>query len=203
MTLALPFRRAHRSLRSLMADGSGVAGIEFAMVAPLLLGLLIGGVTLFDMYRYAERAETVTYTIADLLSRRDFVDKKNLEDLHATHAALLGGTNERTRTRMSSVVKREIKENNGKGKAKGKKKTYELVVEWTYDSENVNECKPADNVPLHLVPDIAVNDSVVIVETDSKKRMFTDRINDTDKVVFVSQAVVRPRYVNAIGLKSC
>ena len=189
-------------LAALRADRRGSVAIEFALVLPFLMGLLLGGVTVFDMYRFAERTESTTYTIADLIARRDFVDRQNLDDLHATHVALLGGEVKDVRTRISSVVKREVKNGRSKGNGKGKKK-YELVVEWTYDSRNVNGCKPATDVPLELVPEIAENDSVVIVETHAEKDLFTDRVTGSQDGSFSNNAVARPRYVSAIGLKPC
>ena len=196
-----------RSLGALARDTSGAAAIEFVLVAPLLLGLLLGGVTLFDMYRYAERTEATTFTLADILSREAFVDEQNLADLHATHLALLGGHAEDGRTRISSVVKKATKKCKGKSKGKGKgnncKDKIELVAQWTYDSDKPGSCKAAKNLPLKLVPEIAVNDSVVIVETSSTKQLFTDSINDRKENVFSDTAVVRPRYVMALGLRNC
>ena len=190
--------RPDRSIGRLLRDPSGAAGVEFVLVAPLLLGLLLGGVTLFDMYRYAERTEATTYTVADILSREDLVDKQSLADLHATHLALLGGQAEKARTRMSSVVRKVTKKDK-----KGNPIKIELVAQWTYDSDDVNECKPATDLPLDMVPDIALNDSVVIVETNSVKHLFTDKLNGIQKGAFEEMAIVRPRYVNAIGLKDC
>ena len=191
-------RQRHRAgLRSLAADDRGSAGIEFALVVPLLLGLLLGSVTLFDLYRYAERTEATTYTIADLLSRQDLVDRETLDDLHATHAALIGGDPKMVSTRMSSVVKKVTKRDK-----KNQPTKIELVVQWTYDSDKVGECKPAKDLPLDLVPDIAVNDSVLIVETASKKWAMTDRIDGELERSFSDYAIVRPRYRTAVALRS-
>ena len=204
--------RIGAKVRSLRSDERGVAGIEFALIAPLLLGLLLGGVTLFDIYRYAERTEATTYTVADLISRSRVLEKNDMADLHATHVALLGTPADKTRTRVSSVFKKEIKakgkgkgKSKGKGKGKGKKDPveFEYVVRWTYDSDRPDSCKPAKNVPLDIIPDIAINDSVLIVETGARKMLFSDMLTTSQEKLYLNQVAIRPRYVPEINLLKC
>lgn len=192
------WRAFGRGQARIASDERGIAATEFAIVLPLLLGLFLSGVTLFDVYRFAERAETTTYTIADILSRRENTDKDDLRDIHAMHIALLEGTARDVRTRVSSVVFRQVRR---RGPFRQR---FKLVPEWTYDSANPdNRCRPADDLPLDLVPAVALNESVIIVETEAGKSLFSTRLTGNQRMDFDDVAIVRPRYSNTLGLANC
>ena len=52
----------------------GVAAIEFALVAPLILTLFLGSVILSLLFRDAKTAERATSVISDVISRKTTVD---------------------------------------------------------------------------------------------------------------------------------
>lgn len=55
--------------RKWLRDQSGAAAVEFAMLLPVLLIVLLGSITAFDMFRTAQSVEKATFTIGDMLAR--------------------------------------------------------------------------------------------------------------------------------------
>ncbi len=80
-----------RKIRTIATDIKGVAAIEFALVLPLLLFLLLGGV---EMWRYIDshqRVEKAVYQIANVVSQTDFPSQNvTLDDLQTSYNTLVG-----------------------------------------------------------------------------------------------------------------
>ncbi|MEA3533278.1 TadE/TadG family type IV pilus assembly protein [Rhizobium sp. CC-YZS058] len=78
-----------RHWRRLRADTKGVAAIEFAMLAPILLMIYLGAFNLsigFDLDRRTARAAS---TVADLLTQRDQTDKATLDSMKTVTESIL------------------------------------------------------------------------------------------------------------------
>ncbi|GJE15496.1 TadE/TadG family type IV pilus assembly protein [Methylobacterium marchantiae] len=61
--------RRHDRVRRFVGDGSGVSGVEFALLAPVLIAVFVGMVELTRAYGTSQRASRATRAMADLISR--------------------------------------------------------------------------------------------------------------------------------------
>ncbi|WP_235842113.1 TadE/TadG family type IV pilus assembly protein [Ciceribacter selenitireducens] len=68
-------------LRRMRDDRSGIGGVEFALIAPLLLVLYLAAFELTLAFNTSKRATVSASTVADLVSRADKVVKNDLDDM--------------------------------------------------------------------------------------------------------------------------
>ncbi len=164
-------------LRKLIGDERGASIVEFALLVPVLLLLLLGTVTLFDLFRTLQSVEKATFTVGDMMSRESTMSQTTLDVMmtltrQMVPAARNGGL------RVSSVVKQGGK----------------LEVRWTGTSgSNI----PQSDLPLAIIPDIAEGDSVLLTESFVPHRAFVSLFG-FDEIRFGAQAAHRPRFVSRI-----
>lgn len=70
-----------RRLTSIARDQKGLAAIEFAMVLPVMLIMLMGTIELSNMLTADRRAESVAATLADLVARDDSITNAEVTDV--------------------------------------------------------------------------------------------------------------------------
>lgn len=71
-------------VRGFSSDNSGTAGIEFALIAPIALVLMLGAIEYSRAVVMARRFNLITATLGDLVARDDFEDPNSI--LGLTHA---------------------------------------------------------------------------------------------------------------------
>jgi Flp pilus assembly protein TadG len=168
----------HRFLR----NQQGASLVEFALLAPILLFLLMGTVTLFDLFRSWQSVEKATFTVGDIMSRETgALTQSKLESMLALTSKVVtsgagGGL------RVSSI-----------GKKNGV-----LTVHWT---RSVGNHVPATTLSLSLVPALAEGDSVLLTESFVPHAGFVNLFG-FDTLVFSARAAHRPRFVSAIAWKN-
>lgn len=94
-------RRLFAVLQSWRRNSDGVAAIEFAFIAPVMLIMFFG---LFEMgraYAMHRRFITTTYTIGDLIAREEAVTDGDLEGIYKSVPLIMGGYD-------NSVLKVEV-----------------------------------------------------------------------------------------------
>ncbi|HEV7293681.1 MAG TPA: TadE/TadG family type IV pilus assembly protein [Devosia sp.] len=160
-------------------DERGASAVEFALIAPVLLALLLGSVTLFDLFRTAQSVDKATFTIGDIMSRKLSVTAKELDNnlallQQAVPAANDGGL------RVSSISRIENA----------------LVLDWSESVGNTTSLKNVE-VPYDLIPTMANGDSVILTESVVPHRAFIAGFG-VDAVVFNDRAVHRPRFINKV-----
>lgn len=84
-------------------DERGVAAIEFAIIGPLLVTLLLGAVTLFELYRASHIAEKATFTTADILSREDTTSTSKISTNRSIFVAMTRHPASDTTFRVTSI----------------------------------------------------------------------------------------------------
>ena len=90
--------------RRLLGDRSGVAAVEFALIAPLLVLVLLGTVTLFDFYRESLALERATASMSDYMSRQTELPRSVLDNrIIATLKALVPQPDGALEVRISSL----------------------------------------------------------------------------------------------------
>lgn len=129
-------------------DRRAVAGIEFAIIGPVVVALLLGCVTLFALFRGSQDAEKATFTVADIVSRQTSVSTAFLDTQHALFQRMLSDGSTDKGFRISSI--RRV----GTG----------FTVAWSYAVAPLNPLQAAD-IPLAQLPLVADGDSLVLVET--------------------------------------
>lgn len=68
--------RLRAGLIRLIGNREGVSAIEFSMIAPILLLILMGSIELPRAYMVGKRLDNATATMADLISRGSYADLK-------------------------------------------------------------------------------------------------------------------------------
>lgn len=171
---------ARRSLQDLRRHQGGASLVEFALLAPVLIFLLLGAVTLFDLFRNAQSVEKATFTVGDMMSRQTAMSQANLDAMlslvrHMVPSASDGGL------RVSSI-----------SKSGGR-----FVVNWTRTS---GSAIPTTPVATTTVPNIAEGDSVLLTESFVPHRAFFAAFG-IDAITFGAQAANRPRFVSSIAFQ--
>ena len=73
--------RFPRTLSSLVRHKKGLAAIEFAMVLPVMLVMLMGTIELSNLLTADRRTESVAATLADLVARDDSITNSEVTDI--------------------------------------------------------------------------------------------------------------------------
>lgn len=137
-----------RRFRAFIADRSAVSAIEFCLIAPVLVSLFLGSVTLFLSYSDSVTAEKASFTVADILSRKTTVNTSDLQIVDALFQAMLPPSHGATALRISSV----------------KKANGTLDVAWSWPRSPMVALKKSD-LPTLGLPLLAEGDSLIVLET--------------------------------------
>lgn len=81
--------KSHAILSRFGLDDRGVAAVEFALIAPILIALYIGLAEFCQAYMAQKRTGHLTSQIADIVSRTDVVTRDDLADIFAIGAVLI------------------------------------------------------------------------------------------------------------------
>lgn len=168
-----------RLLRELRGDERGVSAVEFALIVPLLLAVLLGTVTIFDAFRTAQAAEKGTFTVGDMLSRQTAISQPMLTSM-LTFVEKTVNFDGSARMRVSSI-------SNAAGT---------LILDWSHSVGDQNLA--IDAIDYGTIPDIAVGDSVVLTEVFIPHQAFVAGFG-FDRIVYNNKAVTRPRFVGKIA----
>jgi Flp pilus assembly protein TadG len=84
------FSRIGRMARRLAADRRGVAGIEMAVIAPVLLLLLCGGAEIAMYLRSHFRASQMASTVADAVSRYEAITATDITSIFSASSEIMG-----------------------------------------------------------------------------------------------------------------
>lgn len=75
-------RLARIRLPSLFGDRRGIAAVEFALIAPALIFLIMGVFEMSFRFRASEEATRYVHEVADLVSRETELSKSKLDDIY-------------------------------------------------------------------------------------------------------------------------
>ena len=82
-------RRLSKSLTKLMRTKSGVAMVEFGLVAPIMVLTLLGLIEIVDLAMANRKVSNVTTSVADLVARVPSIDNQGVDDVFAAADSLL------------------------------------------------------------------------------------------------------------------
>jgi Flp pilus assembly pilin Flp len=164
-------------------DENGASAVEFALLVPVLLLVLMGTVTLFDMFRTSQSVEKVTFTVGDILSRQTSISGATLTSMLSLVRNTVPTANDGG-LRVSSISK------------KGNK--FELL--WS-KTAGASAAIGTTAIPYDIVPDMANGDSVILTESFiPHSAMFAGF--GVDLITFRARAVQRPRFVSSIAAQN-
>lgn len=175
-----------RHIRRFIRNVKGVATVEFAIVGPVLVALLIFSVNGFDAYRGVRRASTAVDIVSDIASRKAAIDSTQRDALFVTAEALLDNyaTGAIVEVIISSV-EQDADDN--------------YVVLWSVANDNATA--HAGTLPTDLtdeLPAIPTGESLIITELDfSFQPVFQDLW--VGGITIDQFSIARPRTVAQIA----
>ena len=164
-----------RMLARFRRNQAGAAAVEFAMLLPVLLIVLLASITAFDMFRTAQSVEKATFTIGDMLAReRKALTPVRLDEMLALmHNTVPTAYNGGLRISSFRMV-------NG---------TLERAW-WKPVGDNVPNIAPT----AEQLPQIPNGDSVLLIESFVPHPAMVAGFGISD-VLFNAQAAHRPRFM--------
>jgi Flp pilus assembly protein TadG len=165
--------------RAWLRNERGASIVEFALLAPVLLLLLLGTVTLFDLFRTLQSVEKATFTVGDMMSRETGAMTSAKLDSMLTLTRQMVATASDGGLRVSSIIKQGGT----------------MTVQWT---RTVGANVPNTALNMAVLPDVAEGDSVLLTESFVPHRAFV-RLFGIGDIVFGAQAAHRPRFVSSIA----
>ena len=162
------------------SDRQGLAGIEFALLAPVMIALLLGAVTVALAYRDSKTADRAASVIGDVISRETTVDGTYLQNCYKLFQNLTGRNADAIRFRVSSI----------------KKTSGAFKIDWSYAVAPA-KAMTASELAKQTFPLLSDNDSLIVVETTVLANPFSSFVSIVfpDTSSFVSE---RPRFTAAI-----
>lgn len=164
----------------------GLATVEFALVLPFLMLMIIGSAGIFDYLQAKGRAQSAADTVADLISRSMEMDDDEFDDVFRAANLVLGGYADRMTVR--AFVTAYVYDDDDE----------EWVVEW---SEGYNRSSPhsvGDTRNKNAFPRNHSKDMVIFVNFKAKYSNDLFYLN-RDGLWMEKKSVRLPRYVNAIA----
>ena len=185
-----PSKRTHRRWRSRLrgnairfaAESSGMAAVEFAMIAPVMIILYFGVVEIADGYDASTKASAVASTAADLIAQEKVVCDAEITDAFAAlNAIMFPFSPNNMEIRISSLV------DNGNGTVK---------VAWS-DAQNATprDVNSSIEIPSGLV---TTGGSVILAEVKYTYNSPTPHFFPTPRPMN-DKYYLHPRKVDQIG----
>lgn len=163
------------------ADRAGTSGIEFAIIAPVMLLLFIGGITLFDIIRSYQRMIGANSVVADILSRQTSVNSAFIDKMEVFFVNLQMNKAADKALRVSSLTR-----------SKGK-----FVVAWTQARGNA-KLLPQEILDTSKLPDVEDGDSLLYIESAISYEPMHGILGFSGVEYFEGSAI-RPRFIAAVG----
>lgn len=76
-------RRPYNFFRQLMRQQGGLAYLEFALLAPMLITLFLGGMEITRYVQASQKVDKVTHTIVDLIAQAPTISTNDLDQIMA------------------------------------------------------------------------------------------------------------------------
>ena len=182
-------RRAHRPIRRFWLDERGVAAIEFAFIAPIMMLLYFGLVEFCQGYMASRRAGHTASIVADLVAQSDATSTQDLAQVFAIGGLIMRPfSSSELSIRVSSVTRDD------KGVAK---------IDWSRDNDKVLRALGKNEVVTDLPAGLIENEeSLIMGETEF---IYTSAFGQAIRtpITFSRRYYLRPRTVNTVTCANC
>jgi Flp pilus assembly protein TadG len=81
--------RPQALVRRLAGDSAGVSAVEFALILPIMLVLLFGGIEVTDALTVQRKVTHVTSTLSDLIAQSKTISASEMDDILEASAAVI------------------------------------------------------------------------------------------------------------------
>ena len=179
-------------LLDLWRDRNGVAAVEFAMVVPLLLLVVINVISFFDGFRGNWAVSRTNAVLVDLVTRtQGAIDDNDFDELVAVGSALAGRYSKNSDfTIIVSSIRNKFDSNN--------EEYLELV--WSRSNDDSKILSQTD-IDAMTLPTIAEADTVILVQVEAQYTPIL--INELLGTFTLSDFLVRrPRFMTEIECES-
>lgn len=161
-------RRTKNLLQRFWSDERGTNAIEFAIVAPFLISLLLGVLWITDTERVSTQASLVSATVADIIARAETVDQSTIDATLFAADAMMGSQANNLQVYVAGI-ENTVVSYNGDGSA-----NYSPVVIWVREKNITDMAVPAvgavyplnqslvDNVPFVVSSRVRIKHTPVL-----------------------------------------
>lgn len=168
----------------LAKDETGAVTVEFVIVIPLLLTMMILSFEVFDAFKSYSRASKATYAVSDIITRQTQIDQTFVQELHLVMDSMMPWLNEDKWIRVTTISYDSVD-------------GYQVV--WSYGSGTTDlwTDQTMTEALIGKLPTVASGDTIVVTETSIPHRSLVQSLGLDDMVWSVKQ-IARPRFVTCI-----
>lgn len=192
ITLTTQLKKLKTQYQRFRKDQQGLASVEFAFVAPLLIATYFGCVEVSRAYITKNKVETISETVADLVAQGTAIDKAQLTDIFSISSKMLT-TSEEAKFNIAVTAIRTLPAPGGGSTT---------TVQWSESKTGENTRTVGDNYT-ELPDGIAQNFETIIVTElfYQHKAMFEFFIKGEKS--FDRRFITKPRYSSDIPCTDC
>lgn len=161
-------------------DTQGSASVEAMIIGPLLVGVLVIGVSIFDAFRAQSTAEKAAYAVSDMISRETLeITPEYVTNMRKIFRDLSGLSNAETALRITML--------------RWDAEVGKFYVDWAKRRGDIPKLRNRDVADYdELLPELVHNERVILVETATDyKAMSGFSVGERTIETFI---FTRPRY---------
>ncbi|HIP22578.1 MAG TPA: hypothetical protein EYG79_03120 [Rhodobacteraceae bacterium] len=163
------------------ADETASLTMEFVLILPLLMTWFIGSIVFFDAFNSKATAQRTSHTIADIISRQTETNNNFIDLLLVVQNRMLPREQVGT-VRISSIQKDAVGD---------------LSLLWTHSSDGTSIPLVIGDIPLSILPEIANNESILLVDTTVPFVPISDWIGFT-ATEWENRVAIKARFVEPL-----
>lgn len=168
------------SIKRLLSNEAGTSGIEFALTAPIIILLFLGGTTLYDLLRSYNRIVEANGIVADVVARQMTMDDAFFGKTYSAFVNLQADKSMPNALRVTSVIWKDGK----------------YTADWTKNAGTA-ALLPEQKLDATTLPTIPSGDSIILVEGVTQYTALT-ALFGFGTVTYSENAFTRPRFTASV-----
>lgn len=185
--------KARHNARRLSGDRKGVAGIEFAVITPVLLMLLCGGAEMALYIRSNLQTSQMASTVADAVSRYEAITSTDIAGIFSVSAEIMGSSDF---AQNGYVILSSVSRTSGGNPTVA----WQCKAGSSVNASRVGAVSKAATLPGGLTID--ATDNVIVAEVFYKHTPLLDQFIDMERQLYKT-AVFRPRLGSLTTVPGC